>query len=257
MTTGTHTEHEDHGWTIEIGDHPGRTDSPLYLRSRACMVKAVQSVQPWFFGDKPYQDHHGGGIWLRDAEGWFLVKNLAGVEWSAQFAGTAAKFEALRKNAERLVKGFPLTEVAYVNELGMTPDDLAILHRPIVTKDDIAAWTDSFWNASVPLPAGFHTGVINANDPQQGGVHHYPTPITDIQFFKDDAFTLWTQVSNQRVALAPADFGSKSVRVLHVAADPSLMALSNMTLGAGALAEGDVLTPDHPLAKAFFASKEH
>ena len=250
-----HTETEDHGWTIEIGDHPGRTDSPLYKRSRECMVKAVQAVQPWFFGDKPYQDHHGGGIWLRDAKGWFLVKNLAGVEWSAQFAGAIKKFEALRVNAERLVVGFPLTEKAYVEELGMTHDDLAILHTPITDTDGIAAWTDSFWNASVPLPAGFHTGVIGANDPQQGGVHHYPTPITDIQFIKQDAFALWVQSGSSRLALAPAAFGSQKVRVLHVATDTALMALGAPR--GPQPQEGDVLDEDHPLAKAYFIHEEH
>lgn len=36
MTTpGEHTEHEDHGWDINIPDHPPRTDSPEYKASRA------------------------------------------------------------------------------------------------------------------------------------------------------------------------------------------------------------------------------
>ena len=44
---GVHTEHEDQPWTIEVGDHPGRTDSPQYTRSRNLMIKLVQQTQPW------------------------------------------------------------------------------------------------------------------------------------------------------------------------------------------------------------------
>jgi Family of unknown function (DUF6424) len=32
----------------------------------------------------PYENHHGGGLWLKDAQGWFLVRNLVGLEWSSQ-----------------------------------------------------------------------------------------------------------------------------------------------------------------------------
>ena len=44
---------------------PGRT-APEYRASRAAMIKIVQETQPWFFGGPPYQDHHGGGIWVKD-----------------------------------------------------------------------------------------------------------------------------------------------------------------------------------------------
>lgn len=259
QASGTHTEHEDDPWTIEIGDHPGRTDSPLYLRSRKAMIAAVKLVQPWFYGDPPYQDHHGGGVWLRDAAGWFLVKNIAGVEWSSQFAGEAERFEALRRNAERLVAGFPLTEKAYVTELGMTEADVAILHTPITDEAGIAAWTDSFWNASVPLPAGKHTGVVGPGK-QDGGVHYYPTPITDIQFIKRADFVLWVTnpATGQSVAVAPADFGSRKVRVLH---DPTVLAAHAQAVGTAEGAElpvhthGEdvVLDEDNPIAKAAFA----
>src|SRR5438477_7160657 len=80
VQAGVHPEHEDDPWTIDVADHAKRVDSPLYTRSRALMTEIVKETQPWFFGDHPYQDHHGGGIWLKDAEGWLLVLLPAGIE---------------------------------------------------------------------------------------------------------------------------------------------------------------------------------
>ncbi len=35
----THTQHEDHGWTVRIPNHPKRADSPEYKRSRNKMIE--------------------------------------------------------------------------------------------------------------------------------------------------------------------------------------------------------------------------
>lgn len=35
---GTHTEHEDHGWSLVIPDHAARTESREYVASRKLMV---------------------------------------------------------------------------------------------------------------------------------------------------------------------------------------------------------------------------
>lgn len=254
MTTGTHTEHEDDPWTIDIGDHPGRTDSPTYLDARKYMIAAVKLVQPWFYGDPPYQDHHGGGIWVKLAGRWRLYKNMAGSEWSAMFAAAPAAMEELRQNAEALVAACVGTEEAYKTDLGMSDEHLAILHTPITDATTVANFVDSFWNASVPLPQGFHTGTIPSGDHEHGGVHYYPTPITDIQFFKRDDFVLWVQDSaGHSYAVAPADFGSKSVRVLHT--EEIQPHLDTMSLTRATVAEGDVLDADHPLAKLAFGEK--
>lgn len=257
----THTEREDEPWEVRIGDHAKRSDSATYREARRCMIRAVQLDQPWFYGDRPYQDHHGGGIWMKDSSGWLLVRNLAGIEWSAQFAAAPTKVELLRRNAERLVAGFPTTEAAYRQELGMSEDHLAILHTPVVDAAGVALWTDSFWNASVPLPAGFHTGVIGAKDGQQGGVHHYPTPITDIQFFKDDRFVLWVDSAAGRVAVLPvAPIGSADRRV-RLAWAPVGVGFAGQRMGVEVHEHesGDrdtVFAADHPLSMAAFANLE-
>jgi hypothetical protein len=86
--SGTHSEHEDFPWTRRIPDHPPRRNSPAYLASRKLLNKLARSITGLFYGAAPYEDHHGGGLWLKDADGWFIVRNIAGVEWSAQFAPT-------------------------------------------------------------------------------------------------------------------------------------------------------------------------
>src|SRR6266576_3252765 len=91
----THTESEDHPWIINIGDHPKRTESPEYKVARKLMIQIVSSIKEFFFGAAPYQDHHGGGLWLKDSQGWFLVKNIAGIEWSAQFCADPVKVDQL------------------------------------------------------------------------------------------------------------------------------------------------------------------
>ena len=207
----THTEHENDNWTINIGDHPNRKDTPLYGRSRKHMIAAVQAAQPWFFGPPPYQDHHGGGVWVLAGNTPALYMLPAGIEWSAQFCADPAKVEALRKSAEALVDAFAGTRVWYLNGLGMTATDMAILSTPILSADGIAAWTDSFWNASVPLPQSMHTGFPPNSDP---GYHHAPKPIVDIRTFKRDDFVLFPAPGLAVVPIAPYGSGDARVRVL-------------------------------------------
>ena len=103
-----HTEREDHPWEINIPDHPKRTDSPTYVISRKLMNNIVKEVKDFFLGtDTPYQDHHGGGLWVKDDDGWLFIKNLAGMEWSQQFCADPAKVDRLRLFAQRIYKAFP------------------------------------------------------------------------------------------------------------------------------------------------------
>jgi hypothetical protein len=82
---GDHTETETHGWTIDVPDHPTRQDSPEYVAARRQMNEIASQATGLMYGPGPFQDHHGGALWLKDAQGWFMVRNCAGIEWSAQF----------------------------------------------------------------------------------------------------------------------------------------------------------------------------
>lgn len=99
----------------------------------------------------------------------------------------------------RLYEGFPNTE-KQIQAIELQYPFAKILNNPIKTAADIEQWTDSIFNASVPLPKLRHTGV-----PEEGhGVHHYPTPVWDIELFKHTDFTLWvTDDQGQPVAVVP------------------------------------------------------
>ena len=70
---------------------------------------------------------------------------------------------------------------------------------------------------------------------QPAGVHHYPTPIVDIQLFKYDDFQWWvTDQQGNPAAVAPVDgrgSGNASVHVLY-ATPGSQLAQQNMQQNA-------------------------
>jgi hypothetical protein len=248
MADGVHTQHEDNPWTIDIANHASRKDSPEYRRSRTLMGRLVAQVQPWWFGDAPYQDHHGGGVWLLDATGWMLAFGPAGIEWSAQFCADPAKVDQLRVATARLVAGFPGTVPGY-EALGYR-DAAALLTTPVTDADAVQAWTDGIFNASVALPAGIHTGTL----PKAGGYHHYPKPIVDIDRFKYDDFILWVH-DDQGLPAAVTPVGRRGSgdgRVSVTWAE-SGSALAQQKATADAAGDRLVLPPDDPIAREAFA----
>lgn len=247
---GVHTEHEDQPWTIDVGDHPQRTDSPGYRRSRALMVELVQASQPWFLGDPPYQDHHGGGLWVRSGDHWNLVLNVAGLEWSSQFCADPTKVDRLRQFAKIIIDAFPETIPGY-EALGYV-EGRRLLDTLIVDAQGVAEWTDSIFNASIPLPVLAHTGVL----PEGAGYHHYPKPIVDIEMFKRDDFILFvTDHEGQPAAVAPVaprGSGDSRVRVLYATPGTALAASHQTAHDAG---HALVLDGDNPLAQQAFAAQ--
>jgi hypothetical protein len=239
-----HDEHEDEPWTINIPGHPVRSDSPEYVRSRATMTKMAGQVSGLVYGSPPYEDHHGGGLWLKDAQGWFLVRNLVGMEWSSQFCADPAKVDLIRQNARRLYAAFPDS----AQELGIQE----LLDTPITDAGGIATWTDSICNASIPLPTPAHTGVL----PTGGGVHHYPSPITEIAFFKHDDFQLWvTDPQGNPAAVAPVSpRGSGDGRVHVLYATPG-SALAGQVSQSEAQSQPLILDSGHPLAQQAFSQQ--
>lgn len=263
-TAGTHTLHEDNPWTIDYAGHEPRKDSPLYVQSRKLLTEIAKSTETgggpaWFYGEGPWEDHHGGGLWVHDGKGWFFLKNFAGIEWASQFCADPAKLERLRQNAMRLYQGDFLSHTqAEVQKLDPHYPFQQILTTPIRDQAGMGQWTDSIFNASVPLPKLRHTGV----SPQGHGVHHYPTPVVDIELFKRDDFTLWVLDGEKQPA---------AVLPVHPrGADPSTekhygqVAVAYATPGtklhaqlAKAHAKGNTLLADgkHPLAKQAFAQQ--
>ncbi len=261
-----HTESESHPWAINVPDHPARSDSPEYVASRQKMNEIAGEATGLIYGEGPYQDHHGGSLWLKDGQGWFMVRNLAGIEWSAQFCADPAKVDLLRQNAKRL---YDLLAPEIKQEL----DPGGLLNTPIQDAAGVARWTDSIFNAGVPLHPSFHTGVLPAGGapapaagaapqpagavPQPAGVHHYPTPVADIQLFKYDDFELWvTDEQGNPAAVAPmAQRGSGDACVHVLYATPGSN-LAHQKQAAEQASTPLVLGPDHPLSKQAYRKQQ-
>ena len=84
-------------------------------------------------------------------------------------------------------------------------------------------------------------------------MHHYPTPIVDIQLFKYDDFQLWvTDEGGNPAAVAPVSArGSGDVRVHVLYATPGTP-LAQLKQAAERANMPLILGPDHPLAKQAF-----
>lgn len=274
--TGTHPESEDFPWMIAVVDHPDRSDSAAYRHSRALMQKLVQTTPDWMLAGEDYQDHHGGSVWVKDDTGWMCLQLPLGIEWSAQFCADPAKVDRLRQYAARIVARFPDTLLGY-EALGYT-DAQTVLETPITDAADIAAWTDSIFNAGLPLPAATHTGVL----PKAAGYHHYPKPIVDIDHFRRDDFQLFvTDKDGLPAAVVPVKpYGEGDGRVRLLAAHPDstyaarllqrqrassrpVAAIGSPTedtsLKPGAIAaddDGDLLAADDPLARQAYQRQQ-
>ena len=268
-----HIEAEAHDWGINVPNHPTRADSPEYVAARNKMNEIAGQAPGMVYGQGPFEDHHGGALWLKDSQGWFLVRNQAGIEWSAQFCADPAKVDLLRQNAQRL---YNLVSPQIKKEL----DPNGLLDTPIRDAAGVATWTDSIFNAGVPLHPTFHTGVLSGNGSQSplapdaaqpagassppaaggaqpAGVHHYPTPIADIQLFKYDDFQLWvTDDQGNPVAVVPLDkrgSGNASVHVLYATPGTQLAQQKQEKESTGAPL---VLGPDHPIAQQAYQNQQ-
>jgi hypothetical protein len=275
--TGSHARHEDFPWMIAVVDHPERRDSPAFTHSRTLMRKLLGTTPDWMLAGDSYQDHHGGSVWVKDAAGWLCLQLPLGIEWSAQFCADPVKVDRLRRYAARVVAAFPDTLTGY-EALGYR-EGRAVLEAPIVDAVGVAAWTDSIFNASLPLPAGTHTGVL----PTAAGYHHYPKPIVDIDHFRYDDFHLFvTDDAGLPAVVVPVSArGQGDGRVRLLAAHPDSVYVDHLlptppadpaptaaadhpALGGGAQtavdrdapgAVADVLAPDDPLSRRAFADQ--
>jgi Family of unknown function (DUF6424) len=243
---GTHTEAEDDPWKINIPDHPGRTDSPTFVAARSFANDIMKTLDGDPYGPGPWQMHHGGSLWTYDGAGWFLVLNTLGSEWSAQWCAEPGKVDLIRRNAIRHYAGFPRT-IPQMVAMGYR-DAETILNTPVTDPQTLGVYVDSVFNSCVPLAAIVHVGVLSAKSPY-GGIHHYPKPIVDIQFFKRDDFILWVVDSEGKAAavtpLAPRGSGDGRVQVVYAEPGSKLDAEKHAQEEEG---KQLVLPPNHPLA---------
>ncbi len=105
-------------------------------------------------------------------------------------------------------------------------------------------------------PAASPQSPPAAADPEPGGVHHYPTPIADIQLFKYDDFQLWvTDGQGNPAAVAPVgERGSGDARVHVIYATPGSQ-LEQQKQAAERASTPLILGPDHPMARQAFVNQ--
>ncbi|HEY2301034.1 MAG TPA: DUF6424 family protein [Acidimicrobiales bacterium] len=235
-----------------IDGHAARTDSPQFVAARATVQKIVGTLNPNPYGPPPIQAHHGGSIWVHNGDGWLLMLNWAGIEWSAQFCCDPARVEALRKNAEAITAAFPNT-LPQLESLGYK--DKALLSTPITDAAGVAMYVDSIWNSCVPIPQPGHTGSVSAKTPLGAGVHNYPEPMCAIPRVMHSDFVPFVVDATTGAAavvapVAPRGSGDGRVRVLFAERGHPLAAQHDAAHAAGAAV---VLGADNPIAKAAFA----
>jgi hypothetical protein len=131
--------------TYRTSGHPPRADSPQYAKSRAALKKIASAVPDWYYAheDEPYQDHHGGGLWLHDDQGWFFVRNLVSRSLRA----------GRRSNGRRNERG--LERVAARERVAPGPRRARSVLSPVRARLRSAASRRSSWaNGSSPKMGG-------------------------------------------------------------------------------------------------------
>jgi hypothetical protein len=222
-----------------------------------CQFNAMERVRVTgsaYVGEQPV-------VAVTTSTGTYIAEGLA-----SHNCADPAKVDLLRQNAKRL---YDLLAPQIKQEL----DPGGLLEQPIHDAAGVAKWTDSIFNAGVPLHPGFHTGVLPAGgapnppaggtqdppagaDPEPAGVHHYPTPVADIQLFKYDDFQLWvTDEQGNPAAVAPVaqrGSGDACVHVLYATPGSQLAQRKQSAEHAGAPL---ILGPDHPLSQQAYQNQ--
>ncbi|MEU0437567.1 DUF6424 family protein [Streptomyces sp. NPDC006290] len=214
------TESENHPWKIQLVDHPPRFESTYFQAAKKLTHKvlAEMSEDDLPYGPQPpgaehWEMHHGGSLWVKGAHGWRMYRARVGIEWSMQFCADPAKVDRLRQEAAELIDAFPDTLPA-LGELGYKGAQ-ELLRTPITDADGVERWTDSLFNACVPMSNGNHQGIL----PKVPGEHHYPWPVKGADFVRYDDFQLWVNLPDgTHGAVSPVDrrgSGDGHVRLVH------------------------------------------
>jgi Family of unknown function (DUF6424) len=195
-TDPVHTETETHTWSVNVPDHPQRADSPEYTAAKNKMNEIAAQAPGLLYGPGPFQDHHGSALWLQDSQGWFMVRNLAGIEWSAQFC-VSADMRVLTAD----LRWIPAGEVRVGDHLAGFDESIPasgrrhwrrsvveraeVITRPcyaVVFADgsEVRATADHLWLACGPAGSGYATAGWYRTDAlvsRQGGARAIVKPV--------------------------------------------------------------------------------
>jgi hypothetical protein len=229
---------------VETAAHPPRTDSPEYLRSRKWLMGVVTGgcyicggpvdlSHPDAPADaKGLQDHHGGGLYVRDV---LVGFNLMPLEWSMGWGADPSRVTAFVQQ---------LVDACLVAAADLAAAGLSL---PFADTAAVMAWVDSTFNANVKLCAPHHVGhqtthTPDANGHEAVGIHNAPWPVLAAQAVWDwsrgDMFGGTT--GTVTVAPHPSVPGAAVVTYVHPAHPESLKV-------------GQTLPATHGVAKALHA----
>ncbi|UXY31564.1 DUF6424 family protein [Streptomyces sp. HUAS TT20] len=260
-------ESENHPWRIRLVEHPKRFESSFFRAAKRAAQQILREVSDddLPYGPRPtapehWEMHHGGSLWVKGNSGWRMYRARVGIEWSMQFCAEPVKVDRLRREAAELVDAFPLTLPA-LRDLGYEEAE-ELLRTPVRDADGVEAWTDSLFNACVPMSRGNHQGIL----PKVPGEHHYPWPVKGADFVRYDDFQLWvTLPDGTHGAVAPVDRrgsgdghvrlafvpeGSEAAPALARAQDLGLMAVLPPNSSAALQAFSAQITPGSRTAAA-------
>lgn len=255
-------ESENHPWHIRLVEHPKRFESSHFRAAKETAQKILRAMDDSDlpYGPRPvdpqegsktsehWEMHHGGSLWVKGPGSWRMYRARVGIEWSMQFCADPEKVDRLRQEAAELIDAFPLTLPALA-ELGYGRAE-ELLRTPVEDADGVEAWTDSLFNACVPLSRGNHQGVL----PDVPGEHHYPWPVKSADFVRYDDFQLWvTLPDGTHGAVSPVDrrgSGDGHVRLAFVPEGSAAAATVAEAQDRGLMA---VLPANSDVAKQAFA----
>ncbi|MFD8521220.1 DUF6424 family protein [Streptomyces capillispiralis] len=247
----------NHPWRIRLVSHARRRESAYFRAAKKTAKKILAELgeEDLPYGPRPsasehWEMHHGGSLWVRTTSGWRLYRARVGIEWSMQFCADPARVDRLRRDAAELVAAFPFTLPALA-ALGYEEAE-ELLRTPITDADGVEAWTDSLFNACVPLSRGDHQGIL----PKVPGEHHYPWPVKSADYIRYDDFHLWvTLPDGTHGAVTPVDrrgSGDGHVRLVHV---PEGSTAADTLARAQDHGEMAVLPPNSSAALQAFAAQ--
>lgn len=239
---------------VVTADHPPRTDSPEYGRTRAWLMTTpggcyvcggpVDMSHPSAPVTANIQDHHGGGIFLVPDGGEPILVgfNLIGTEWSLGWGADPAKVAAF---------------VATVSEVSVRLGGQPYTAQ-IATTSDVMAYVDSAFNANVKLCAQHHVAHEDKHTPDVNGneavgIHNGPVPIWLGQATCDwQRWDMWGGSTGTLCVGHPGDSSGTAV-VLHVSALHPDKALYDAHRAAQASGTTLILAPHHANARLAYA----
>jgi hypothetical protein len=228
-------------------DHPPRSDSPEYTRSRKTLMEEygggcficdgpIDLTHPGVEDAHGLQDHHGGGIYVKYGDRPVLVAlSTLQMEWSEGWGADP-----------KVVAGMVANNNMLLQRLGQPtyPD-------PIADDKGVMAYTDSIFNANVKLCQQHHIGHPAQHQPDRRGheavgIHNVPLPVLLYQLFCD--WEHWDMFAGTTgtIAVAPHPQEPGSAVVLHIdAAHPD-----KRLVEAGIEQKQIILPPGNAIAKA-------